>query len=138
MSQDGYNVLISHGSHDSWLAAQIARAVREAGAEAFLDKTDIPKGANFKERVHEEIGLSRELIAIFTPWSSKRSWVWVEIGAAWSREMPVVAVFYGMKPVDLEESGQGKAMLEDINIVALNDIDDYFAELRARVRGKAK
>ncbi len=137
MSQDEYKVFVSHGSHDSWVATQIARAVREQGAEAFLDETDIPKGANFKKRVHEEIRLSRELIALFTPWSSKRSWVWVEIGAAWSQEMPVVAVFYGMTPVDLEESGQGKAILEDINIVAMNDIDDYLAELGARVRGKA-
>ena len=138
MPQDEYRVFVSHSSHDSWVAAQIAKAVREVGAEAFLDETDIPKGANFKKRVHEEIGLSRELIALFTPWSSKRSWVWVEIGAAWGQEMPVVAVFYGLKPADLEESGQGKAILEDINIVALNDIDDYFAELGARVQGKAK
>lgn len=134
MAGSPYRVFISHGSHDLWVAAQIARAVRETGAEAFLDETDVPKGSNFKKRIHEEIGRSDELIALFTPWSAKRSWVWVEIGAAWGRGIPVVAVFYGLQPGDLDESGQGKAILEDINLVELNALDDYMDELNARTR----
>jgi hypothetical protein len=50
----------------------------------------------------------------------------------------VVAVFYGMKPSDLEESGQGKAILEDINILELNDFEAYVDELGKRVRGSAQ
>jgi hypothetical protein len=138
MPEVEYKVFISHGSHDSWVAAQIAKTVRETGATVFLDETDIPKGAKFKERIHEEIRRSNELIAFFTPWSAKRSWLWVEIGAAWGQEIPVVAVFYGMKPSDLEESGQGKAILEDINILELNDFEAYVDELGKRVRGSAQ
>jgi hypothetical protein len=138
MPEGGSRVFVSHGSHDQWVAAQIARVVRETGARAFLDGTDIPKGANFKQRIHEEIRCSNELIALFTPWSAKRSWVWIEIGAAWDRQIPVVAVFYGMKLSDLEESGQGKATLEDTNILQLNDFDAYVDELGRRVRGLTK
>jgi hypothetical protein len=134
MADDPYRVFISHGSHDLWVAAQIARSVRETGAQVFLDETDVPKGADFKKRIHDEIGRSHELIALFTPWSAKRSWVWVEIGAAWGRGIPVVAVFYGLEPGDLEESGQGKAILEDINLLQLNAFDQYMDQLKARAQ----
>jgi hypothetical protein len=138
ISQDGYKVFISHGNHDLWVAAQIARAVRETGAAVFLDETDIPKGANLKKRIHEELELSDELIALFTPWSAKRSWVWIEIGATWSQQKPVVAVFYGMTASDLDESGQGKAVLEDINMIDLNGFQTYIEQLLTRVRNATR
>ena len=75
MPQNRYRVFVSHASDDSWIAAQIARCVRDLGADAFLDETSIPKGANFKQIIHREIALSDEVIALFTPWSAKRSWV---------------------------------------------------------------
>lgn len=102
MLDEQYRVFISHGSGDRWVAAQLAKAVRAAGALPFLDETNIAKGANFKKRIQEEIGLCHELIALFTPWSAQRSWVWIEVGAAWSQEKPVIAVFYGMQPSNLE------------------------------------
>ena len=67
MSGEPYRVFVSHGSHDLWLAAQIRKVVREVGAEAFLDETDAPKGTDFKKRIHQELGRSDELIALFTP-----------------------------------------------------------------------
>jgi hypothetical protein len=137
MTPNQYKIFLSHGSDDSWIATQIARRVQEVGAVPFLDETNIPKGANFKKSIHDEIKQSRELIALFTPWSFKRSWVWIEIGAAWGQNKPVVAVFYGMGLNDLETSGQGKGILEDINIVQLNDIEQYFGELATRVNGAA-
>ncbi len=135
MSQNRYRVFVSHGSDDSWIAEQIAKCVRDLGADTFLDETSIPKGANFKQIIHREIALSSEVIALFTPWSAKRSWVWIEIGAAWGQDKPVVAVFYGMELGDLEESGQGKGMLEDINVLQLNDIERYLTQLASRVNG---
>ena len=50
-------------------------------------------------------------------------------------DKPVVAVFYGMELGDLEESGQGKGMLEDINVLQLNDIERYLTQLASRVNG---
>lgn len=118
------------------VGGQIARAILEAGAEPFLDETSIPKGDNFKKRIHEGIRRCHEFIALFTPWSAKRSWVWVEIGAAWGKGIPVIAVFYGMEPGDLEESGQGKAILEDTNLVELNAFDVYINQLKQRIQGR--
>jgi hypothetical protein len=133
MAATGYKVFVSHGAHDIWLAGQIANEIQRVGATTFLDETNIPKGANFGKRIHEEISDSRELLALFTPWSAARSWVWVEIGAAWIRALPVIAVFYGMSVGDLEESGQGKAILEDINVLSLNEFPTYLGQLALRV-----
>jgi hypothetical protein len=106
-----YRVFVSHGSDDRWIASQIANRLRDLGADTFLDETSIPKGANFKQIIHKEIALSNEVVALFTPWSAKRSWVWIEMGAAWGQDKPVVAVFYGMELNDLDQNGQGNDQL---------------------------
>jgi hypothetical protein len=131
---DTYKVFVSHGSHDLWLASQIAKEIRELGALPFLDETDIPKGnPDFKRIIREEISANLELVALFTPWSAMRSWVWIEMGAAWNRQIPILAVFYGMSVNDLDKTGQGKAILDDINIINLNDFDAYLKQLGVRV-----
>ncbi len=129
-----YKVFVSHGRGDLWIACQISKELQLLGVSAFLDQTNIPKGSpNFKTIIRDEISMSRELIALFTPWSAMRSWVWIEMGAAWSREIPILAVFHGMEVDDLDETGQGKAILEEINVLKLNDFDAYLKQLRARV-----
>ncbi len=129
-------VFISHGKGDAWVAAQIAARVRSCGSATFLDETDIAKGDDFKKRVHAEIGRCHELVALFTPWSAQRFWVWVEVGAAWGQGKRVVAVLYGVTVDDLERLGGSKAILEDINIVGLNDFDAYLQELSKRCGGQ--
>lgn len=53
------------------------------GAIIFLANDDLNKGDDFKHVIRAEVGRSDELVALFTPWSTRRNWVWVEIGAAW-------------------------------------------------------
>jgi len=130
-----YKVFVSHGSHDLWLAGQIAKEIQNLLAVPFLDETNIPKGSpNFKKIIQEEILASRELVALFTPWSATRSWVGIEMGAAWILDIPILAVFYGMTVNDLDKNNQGKAILEDINVITLNDLATYLTQLGVRVR----
>lgn len=128
-----YRVFVSHRAEDTWTAEQVGRSIEAAGCTTFLDVKDIPKGADFKSVVRGELSRSDELIALFTPWSARRSWVWIEMGAAWGQGKPVVAVFHGMWISDLRSSEQGAAILEDINAVRLNDFAAYIDQLRARV-----
>ncbi len=128
-----HKVFISHGKEDSWVASQLAHRAREAGAATFLDETDVSKGDNFKSVIHREIQLCNELLALFTPWSANRFWVWSEIGAVWGQGKRVVAVLYGLDVKDLEEVGGSKGVFEDINILRLNDVERYFIELNQRV-----
>lgn len=132
-----HKVFVSHGKPDAWLAQQLAKEIRARGANTFLDETDIPKGANFKSIIREQVAGCSELVAIFTPWSAQRFWVWSEVGAAWGQNKTVVAILYGLKVKELEEIGESKAVFEDINILDLNDADRYLAELERRVRGSS-
>ncbi len=94
-----YKVFVSHGSDDLWVAAQISKELRYLDVSPFLDQTDIPLGTpDFQKVIHNEISLADELIALFTPWSALRSWVWIEIGAAWWRKIPILAVFTASSP----------------------------------------
>lgn len=127
------HVFVSHGKEDAWVANRIAQGIRECGASTFLDETDIAKGDDFKKLIHREIEYSDELVALFTPWSLNRSWVWVEIGAAWGQGKRVVAILYGVSIKELESSG-GMGILEDINLVELNKFDEYLSELKNRAR----
>lgn len=134
-TSDPYKVFVSHGRQDLWLAGQIAKEMGAVGAVPFLDQTNIPKASpNFKFIIRDEIAVGREFVALFTPWSAVRSWVWVEMGAAWSKGIPILAVFYGMSVDDLDKGGQGKAILEDVNIVGLDDLPAYLGQLGIRVK----
>ncbi len=88
-----------------WVANRIAKDIRGCGASTFLDESNIAKGDNFKKLIHEEIALCDELVALFTPWSVNRSWVWVEIGAAWGQGKRVIAVLYGISVKELGDTG---------------------------------
>jgi hypothetical protein len=126
---NSYKIFVSHGSQDLWLGGQIAKELAVLGGAPFLDETNIPKGSpDYKTIIRQEVAASRELVALFTPWSAMRSWVWIELGAAWSRQKPILAVFYRMT------AGQGKAILEDINTIDLNEFDIYLKQLKVRLK----
>lgn len=112
----------------------MAREIQDCGASTFLDETNIAKGDDFKKAIHREIAACDELVALFTPWSAQRFWVWVEIGAAWGQSKRIVAILYGVTVSELEKIGGSSANLEDINVLPINSFDDYLAELRNRVR----
>ena len=129
-----FKVFVSHGAADSWVARQIGRRIREdCGADTFLDVDDIASGDNFKERIKEELQQAQELVVLFTPWSVTRSWVWLEVGAAWLLEKRVIAVLHGLSITQFEELAGGKSIFENINILDLNDFDRYLTELQSRV-----
>ena len=131
-----YRIFISHGGADVWLASQIASRLQQCGAITFLDNNDLMKGDDFKQIIREEVGRVDELVALFTPWSMRRNWVWVEIGAAWVNQKRIVIVLYQVTLTDLD-SGGGRAVLNDLNLVEINDIERYFEEVKTRVQGMA-
>jgi hypothetical protein len=127
-------VSISHGAHDAWVAKQMARCIEECGAETFLDVNDIETGDEFKSRIRAEIIGSDEFVALLTPFSRRRSWLWNEIGVAWGHRKRIVAITYGMAMADLDnEDGGGRGVLEGYQFRRLNDFETYVHELRERV-----
>ena len=76
---------------------------------------------------------ARELVALFTPFSALRPWVWIEVGGAWLLDKRVIAVLHGLSVAEFDEISRGKGVFEDIHIVQLNDFDRYLDELSTRV-----
>jgi hypothetical protein len=135
----GYRVFISHGWGDLWVAQQIERRIREAKAATFIDSFDIAKGDDFEDRIFGEMDRIDELVVLLTPWSVDRNWVWVEVGAARAKGRRIVPVLYGLSLDEIDRAKGGTTFLRAKNVVDINDLDKYLAELRRRVaRSKVK
>ena len=131
-----YRVFISHGWHDRWVAKQMARCIREdAKAEPFIDLFDVKKGDRIDDRIFEELPKCDELVALLTPWSVTRNWVWNEIGAAWILNKRFIAVLYGVTLAELDTDKGGRACLTSRNVASMDEFDDYIDELAVRVKG---
>jgi hypothetical protein len=126
-------VFISHSSKDTWVAKQIAREVEACGATPFLDEADIGIGADFEEEILTFLEQAHELLVLLTPWALDRPYVWAEIGAAWSRRIPIVALLYGMTAAELQSQPGIPILLKRRNLLDINEIETYLQEFRERV-----
>jgi hypothetical protein len=114
------------------VARQIARAIRTAGAAAFLDEAEVEVGDDFELRILEFLERADELLVLLTPWALERPYVWAEIGAAWGRRIPIVGVLYGMTAAELQTRPGIPVFLKRRDLIVMNDIDRYFEELAKR------
>jgi len=127
-------VFISHSSTDTWIAEQIAAAIRRCGAETFLDQADIKHGDDFEEKILQAADDSTELIVLLTPWSINRPYVWLEIGAFWARRKRMVGVLHGVTAKDLSTDERIPVALKRLNMINLNDIESYLTQLDERMK----
>ena len=130
-----YTLFVSHGWEDRWIARQMAeQAVAKAGASIFIDVFDIATGDRIAERVRTGLSRCTELVALLTPRSAGRSWVWTEIGGAWTAGKRVVGVLHGLSLDDIRQDYGGTACLDGVSCIELNDFDAYLEDLAARVK----
>lgn len=129
-------IFVSHSGQDTWIARQIAREITASGAESFLDQADIDIGAEFEEEILEFLDRADELLVLITPWSLERPYVWAEIGAAWIKRIPIVVILYGISTNEFQSKPM-PIFLKKRDMIDLNDIDQYFEQLRLRVRAEA-
>lgn len=127
-------MFISHASDDTWVAQQIGLHVRSRGADTFLDNENIERGDDFEERIIEEANESTELLVLFTPTSSERKYVWMEIGMFLGARKRIVGVLYGVTKEQISTDQFTPVAIKRISAVDLNDIDSYFDELAGRVK----
>ncbi len=126
-------VFISHSNRDTWVAKQIAREMTACGAVPFLDEADIETGAEFEDAILAVLSKAHELVVLLTPWALDRPYIWAEIGAAWGRRIPIVAILHGISPQELQSRQGIPVLIKKRNLINLNDIDGYLKELRGRV-----
>jgi hypothetical protein len=125
-------VFVSHSGIDTWVAKQLAREITHCGATAFLDEAEIDVGASFEDDILEFLSRADELVVLLTPWALDRPYVWAELGAAWGRRIPIVGLLLGLTPSELQQKSETPILLKERNLIPLNEIDKYLAQLRER------
>jgi hypothetical protein len=128
-----YLIFISHSGEDTWIAKKMAAECESVHASTFLDETRIAVGAKFEEDILQALRLAYELVVLMTPWALERPYVWLEIGAAWLRGIPIVVVLLGLTVVQFHERATIPVVLRERNLISLNHFDRYISELRERV-----
>ena len=130
-----YRVFVSHSSTDAWVAKQLSGHLERCGAETFLDVNDIEHGDDFDEAIVNAAERSNELLVLVTPWSKDRNYVWMEIGMFRGARKRVVGVLHGVKATDIATDERIPVVLKKIDLVDLNDVDSYLAQLTRRAAG---
>jgi hypothetical protein len=114
----------------------MASLIAAAGAKPYIDFYDIKKGDRILDEVEQGIRDAHELVALLTPWSIDRNWVWVEIASAWGQGKRYTGVLYGLTTEKIDKEHGGVAILGPTNLASLDEFDDYLAELKARVAAR--
>lgn len=124
---------VSHAGADTWVAKQLAHAISDCGATAFLDDAEIHVGASFEDDILAFLAKADELVVLLTPWALGRPYVWAELGAAWGRRIPIVALLHGMTIAELQIRPEIPIFPKKRDLISLNDVDVYFDQLCRRV-----
>ena len=126
-------VFVSHSGPDTWIAKQIAREIESRGATPFLDEAHVEAGADFEEEIRNFLERAHELVVLLTPWALDRPYVWAEIGAAWVRRIPIVALLLGLTPAELQTRPGIPLLLKKRDHSQLNEVEVYLDQLAARL-----
>ena len=127
-------VFVSHSGQDTWVAKQIAREIEARGAAPFLDEAQVNAGADFEEDILNFLERAHELVVLLTPWALERPYVWAEIGAAWGRRIPIVALLLGITPTELQTRPGIPVLLKKRDLLQLNDIEVFLEQLQGHVQ----
>jgi len=127
-------VFVSHSSQDTWIAKQLAREIEARGATPFLDEAQVDAGADFEDDILNFLERAHELIVLLTPWALERPYVWAEIGAAWGRRIPIVALLLGITAAELQSRPGIPVLLKKRDLLQLNEVEVYLDQLSARIQ----
>lgn len=131
-----YQIFVSYSKDDSWVAKQIKLNVDKCGARTFLYEIDVNVGDEFENKILKRIKNSNELIVLLTPYSKDKKYLWLEIGAAWGNGIKIIAILYGIKIDDISKEDTVPLLLKKIKTIEINNLDDYFSQLRKRTKKK--
>lgn len=88
------HIFISYSRADGEFALQLARDLRKAGIDIWLDRLDIPPGARWDRAVEEALNTCERLLIVLSPSSAKSENVQDEIGFAMREKRPIIPVLY--------------------------------------------
>jgi len=106
---------------------------RHAAQHLILDEAQVDAGADFED-ILDFLQRAHELVVLLTPWALDRPYVWAEIGAAWGRRIPIVALLLGITAPELQIRPGIPVLLKKRDLLELNQIEVYLEQLAARVQ----
>lgn len=131
-----YTVFISHSARDQWVARQMTNVIehrcRRYGVKTFLDEKDLESGDHIPESIRESVRSCDEFLVLLTRRSATRTWVLVEMGAAWGLRKRIVAIMDDVTPEELPD------IIFPYKAVDINKFDDYVGEVMDRAKGNKK
>lgn len=126
-----YKVFISHAALDSWIAQRVCEFIIKMGGVPWLDIDRLNGGAPVYDAIITAITESDEVVAIISPNSVKSQWVVFEMGACCGQGKRVT-------PIRVCTDASEVPVVTGIRSIDLNDIDDFFGELKKRILSRTK
>jgi TIR domain len=120
-----YSVFLSHSSRDNWLAGIVARILRKAGVEVWIDEMSLSGGDTVIPTIMDGMNKSHEAIVLVSNESIKSQWVAAEIGMAMALKKRLTPL---LNNVDCD----AMAPLKGVKSYELNQIDSFLRELKKR------
>jgi hypothetical protein len=127
---DETRVFISHKSDREHYAERLERALRPYGFRCFVARYDIEVGKDWREDVIRALFSMQAFVSIHTPGFDTAQWPMQEIGVAFGRQVPMLAIAIGATPGGLMEKVQA------IKISADSDMDDLAKSVAQFLRAK--
>ena len=127
-----FRVFISHASSQRSLATDISTAFEDDGIRGFVAHSDIEPTSEWQVVIERELHDCNALVAIFSPDFHQSRWTDQEVGIAIGREVPVVAVRYGLDPYGFLAKYQAYAALGKAPPVIAKDVADLLMSVKDR------
>lgn len=121
------SAFISHSHQDNDLVRDLARRLRDAGLQPFVDFTDLPIGADWKKTLRKQMRSADAVLMLITPASLKSPWMMTELGMAEGFERIIVPVTAGLKSRDLP------APLQTYQVAPFDQVDGAIRMLAERL-----
>jgi hypothetical protein len=124
-------VFISHSHKDNELVRDLARRLRLAGLEPWVDLHDIPAGSKWKKMLHEQIRSADAMLLLVTPSALRSPWMMTELGMAEGMERIIVPVTAGLSSRDLPEP------LQTFQVTPFDEVDRVIGKLANQLTSPA-
>jgi hypothetical protein len=129
-------VFISHATSDAEFAYAVQQEIEKVfamGVSVFCTSSPgaIPVGTDWLGNVEQKLGSAQAVIAIITPVSIERPWLWFEIGATWSKGRSGNCIIYPLcaPEIDLSALPSPLDRLQALSIGKASDLKLLFEAL---------
>lgn len=126
-------IFISHSAIDAGVVRLIGKEVKAiAKCDVFISDFDIQKGADTDEVIRNHLDRADEFVILLTPWALERPWIWVELGGAFIRRIPIACILHGLTFQKVKEYPGCPNFLLRGNMFDIRELPLYLSELKKR------